>query len=151
MPRIPPASRSSSSTSIRSIGCRAAAAAGLGQQEPELVAAHPAGEVVDAGLLGDQASDGNQHRVAGRVAALEVQVAKPVDIEQGHSQRALVALGARDVERELGPEGAEAEQARGQRIPLGELGQLPFELADPLPSSRKLLGQVLPLPQATSD
>ena len=111
---------------------------GLGQQEPELVAAHPAGEVVNAGLLGDQATDGDQHRVAGRVAALEVQLAKPVDVEQGHRQRALVALGARDVELELGPEGAEAEQARDQRIPLGEPGQLLFELADPLPSSREL-------------
>ena len=83
---------------------------------------------MDAGPLGDQAADGDQHRVAGRIAALEVQVAKPVDVQQGHTQRALVALGARDVELELGPEGAEAEQARGQRISLGELGQLPFDL-----------------------
>ena len=65
-------------------------------------------------------------------------------------QRALVALGAGDVELELGSEGAEAEQARDQRISLGEPGQLPFELADPLPSGRKLLGQALPLPHPHS-
>ena len=148
MPRIPPASRSSSSTRIRSIALLRRGGAGLGQQEPELVAAHPAGEIVDAGLLGDQAADGDQHRVAGRVAVLEVQMAKPVDVEQGHRQRALVAVGARDVELELGSEGAEAEQARDQRIPLGEPGQLLFELADPLPSSRELLGQALSIPRS---
>ena len=139
-PRTPPASRSSSSTSIRSIGSSAAAAPVSGSRNAELVAAHPAGEIVDAGLLGDQAADGGQHRVARRVAVLEVQLAKPVDVEQGHRQRALVAVGARDVELELGSEGAEAEQARDQRIPLGEPGQLLLELADPLPSSGKLLG-----------
>ena len=50
MPRIPPASRSSSSTRIRSIACRAAAASVSGSAKRELVAARPAGEVVDAGL-----------------------------------------------------------------------------------------------------
>ena len=146
-PRIPPASRSSSSTSIRSIASSDAAAAGLGQQERELVAAHPAGEIVDAGLLGDQAADGGQNRVARRVAVLEVQLAKPVDVEQGHRQRALVAMRARDVELELGSEGAEAEQARDQRIPLGEPAQLLLELTDPLPGSRQLVGQALSFPR----
>ena len=103
---------------------------------------------MDAGLLGDHASDSDQHGVAGRVAVLQVQVAKPVDIEQGHGQRALVAVGARDVELELGPESSEAEQARRERVPLGEPGQLPLEPADPLPSSHKLLGQVLTIPHS---
>ena len=49
---------------------------------------------------------------------LEVELAKPVDVEQGNGQRAPVAIGAPDVELVLGPEGAEAEQARDQRIPL---------------------------------
>jgi len=56
-------------------------------------------------------------------------------------------VGARDVELELGPEGAEAEQARDQRIRLGEPGQLLFDLADPLPSSRKLIGHAFPVPR----
>ena len=95
---------------------------------------------MNAGLVGDQAANGRQHRVAGGVAVLEVQIAKPVDVEQGHRQGALVALGARDVELELGSEGAEAEQARRQRVSLGEPGELPLELADPLLSSGKLFG-----------
>ena len=103
---------------------------------------------MDADLGGDQAANGDQHRVAGGVAVLEVQIAKPVDVEQGHRQRALIALGARDVALELGPEGAEAEQVRSQRVSLGEPHQIPLELADPLASSRKLLGQVFAVPPA---
>ncbi len=105
---------------------------------------------MDAGLLGDQAGDGSQDRVARRVAVLEVQLAKPVDVEQGHRQRALVAVRARDVELELGSEGAEAEQARDQRIPLGEPGQPLLELTDPLPGGPQLIRQALSIPRAHS-
>ena len=101
---------------------------------------------MDSGSLGDQATDGDERGVAGRVAVLEVEVAKTVDVEQGHRQRALVPVRAGHVQLELGPEGAEAEEAGDQRIPLGESGQLLLELANALPSSLKLIPQTLPVP-----
>ncbi len=101
---------------------------------------------MNPGLRGDQATDRGQHRIAGPVAVLEVEVAKAVDVEQGHRQGALVAVRTGDIEVELGPEGTEAEKAGDQRIPLGEPGQLLLELADALPRSRQLVRQALPVP-----
>jgi hypothetical protein len=90
----------------------------LGQQHCELIASHPAGEIVNTGLLADQGAYRRQHRIARRVAMLEVDLAKPVDVEQGNGQRAPIAIRAPHVELVLGPEGAGAEQARDQPIPL---------------------------------
>ena len=73
---------------------------------------------MNTGLLADQGAYRRQHRIARRVAMLEVDLAKPVDVEQGNGQRAPVAIRAPHVELVLGPERAEAEQARDQPIPL---------------------------------
>jgi len=51
-----------------------------------------------------------------------------------------------NIEVELGPVRAQAEEAGDQRIALGDAVQLVLELADPLPSSRQLVRQTLPVP-----
>ena len=123
-----------------------AAGARLRQQQAELVAAHPAGEVVDAGRSADQAPDRHQRGVPGRVALLEVEPAKAVDVEQRNGQRALVALRAGDVELELGSKGAEAQKGRDQGVSLRQPGELGFELRDPLASGQELIRRALPIP-----
>ena len=61
--------------------------------------------------LGEELADRVKDLVARRVAALHVEVAEAVDVDDRDRQRAAVALGALDVELELGAERGEGHQA----------------------------------------
>lgn len=54
-------------------------------------------------------------------------------------------MRAGDVELELRPERPQAQHGLGQRVALGEPGQLTLERGDPLPGSGKLIGQAIPV------
>jgi len=102
----------------------------LREEDRELVATDPAGEVVEAGAFGDRLADRGEHRVAGPVAVLEVDVAKAIDVEQGDGHRPLVTARALEVELELGAKGAQRQQSpRDGVVGGGELGCQIFSLA----------------------
>ena len=93
----------------------------------------------------DRRADTADHLVADGVAVLEVEVAEAVDVDHRHAQRPAMALGALDVELELGAEGAQGQQAAGDLITRSEPGQLGLELGNPTPSDGQLGGEVVAL------
>ena len=119
----------------------------LREEKCELVPSHPAGEVVYAGLLGDEVPDRDQHGIPGRVTVLEVEVAEAVDVDQRDGERSPVAVGPGDVELQLGAKRHQAEQAPSQRIALLEPREIRFELGDALPCVGKSFGQAFPIPR----
>ena len=133
---------------MRSTGAIASAASVSLQSDGELVAARPAGKVVRPRVLREQLPHPPEHGVAGRVALLEVELAEAIQVEERDAERPRVAVGARDVQLELGPEGAKPEEAAGQRVPVLELRQPRLELGDALPGSGELVRQAVPFLRA---
>ena len=70
-----------------------------------------------------QLADCGEDLVARRVAALHVEVAEAVDVEDRDGERAPVALGALDVELELGAERRQGHEAGDQRVAAGRRGR----------------------------
>jgi len=121
---------------------------GLSEEDGELIAPHPAREVVHPRLVGDQVAQAREHRVARGVAVLQIQTSEAVDVQQRDAEGPAVALRARDVQLELGPEGAQAEQASGERVAVLQLGKPALELGDALARRRELLREAVPVPGA---
>ena len=86
----------------------------LGEDQHELLAAVPADHVGRPKVRGDRLGDAPQHVVAGRVAVGVVDGLEVVDVDEGHRQRPLVAVGPLDL----------VEQLDEQRPPVGDAGQL---------------------------
>jgi PAS domain-containing protein len=119
----------------------------LGEHDRELVAADPAGEVRPSRAGSDQPSDCAEEQISRAVPVLEVEVPEAVDVEHRDRERALVPLGALDVEVELGAERSQREQVPGDRVSRAGARQLDFELADSLPRGGKLGGKPVTVPR----
>ena len=79
------------------------------------VGAHPREDVLLAHGAAQQGADLDQHLVGGVQAGAVVELAEAVDVDEGDGQRAVVALGARDLLGQALAEGAVVGQA-GERV-----------------------------------
>jgi hypothetical protein len=84
----------------------------LGQEDRELFAAETRGDVVVAQLGAEDLRDSLQHRVAGKVAVVVVDVAEQVEVGHDQGQRALEALGAPELLLQRQREVARVEESR---------------------------------------
>lgn len=74
---------------------------------------------------------------------LEVQLAEPVDVEQGDAQRAPVAVRPGHIELELGPERAQAQEGPRDGVAMLQARQRRLELGDALPGRGELLREAV--------
>ncbi len=88
---------------------------GLGQKERELLAAEACGDVVVAELRPEDLGHAPEHRVAGQMAVVVVDVAEQVEVGHHHRHRTLEAGGAGDLGRERRREVASVVEA-GLRV-----------------------------------
>jgi len=94
---------------------------GLRQQDHELLAAEPAGQIVAAQLLAQGSSDRPQRLVPDQMAVGVVDRFEVVDVDQGDAQRAAGPDGSSDLRRSLVLPGGHVEQAGlGVNARLGE-------------------------------